>query len=89
MPRATMSVATSTAVLARLEPGERLGPLALAAVAVDPRGRDAVPLEELGQAVGAVLGAREDDRVGDDVALQQLDQERATSARAGPGRPPA
>ena len=45
-----------------LEVVERPDPLALALVAVDGGGLDAVALELLGEPVGAVLGAREDER---------------------------
>ncbi len=53
----------------RLEVGERAHPLRLALVAVDRDGGDAVLLELLGEAVRAVLGAREDERLLDDVGL--------------------
>ena len=44
-----------------LEAGQGLRPLRLAAVAVDAAGVDAVAHEVVGQAVRAVLGAREGD----------------------------
>ena len=75
MPRATMSVATRTRNLPRLEAGECLGPLRLRAVAVDPLGGDAVLHEEVVQPVGAVLGAGEDQHLLHLAALQQGEQE--------------
>ncbi len=62
--------------LARLESLQRRRPLALAAIAVDLRDRDALALEVVRQPVRAVLGPREDDGVGDDVALHQFGQQR-------------
>ena len=50
---------------AGLEVGERADALRLALVAVDRGGEDAVPLELLGETVGAVLGPREDERLVD------------------------
>ena len=46
--------------VARLERGERLLALGLALVAMDRGGRDAVAGKQLHHAVGAVLGAGED-----------------------------
>jgi hypothetical protein len=70
-----MSVATSTCTLPFLEAGERLRALRLRAVAVDALARDAVLREELGEAVAAVLGAREDDHVLEVAAAQQLEEQ--------------
>ena len=64
------------AVLAALEALERLGALALGAVAVDALGIDALAHEPAGQPVGAMLGAREDERVADLAALEQRREER-------------
>jgi hypothetical protein len=51
---------------------------------VDAAGVDAVPGEELGQAVGPVFGAREDDDALDLAALHELEQQgRLQSARTG------
>ncbi len=58
--------------LARLEPGEGLGALGLAPVAVDPPRRHPVADEVVRQAVGPVLGAREGDHAPDLAALQEL-----------------
>ena len=76
MPRAAMSVATSTRKRPLLKPASALRALRLAAVAVDALAGDAAALEELGEPVGAVLGAREDERVVDRVrSPQQLEQQ--------------
>ena len=64
-------------VLTGLEAVERLGALRLGAIAVDPLGRDSVPLEQLGQTVRPVLRAREHQRVLHDATLEQLDQQRS------------
>ncbi len=58
-----------------LEPRQGVGALRLAAVAVDAVAGHLVAVEELGQAVGAVLGAGEDQHVLDLVAPQQLEQQ--------------
>src|SRR5688572_11529748 len=58
-----------------LESLERTSALRLRAVAVDALARDSAPLEEVGEPVGPVLGAGEDDGVGDDVLLEQTQQE--------------
>ncbi len=63
-------------LLAGLESFQRGRALVLAPVAVDAPGRDAVPFDEIGQAIGAVLGPREHDRVLDDLAFQQFHQQR-------------
>ena len=60
---------------AGLEAGQRFGALGLRAVAMDARARDALAPEVLGQAVGAVLGAGEDQDILDQVAFEQRDQE--------------
>ena len=61
---------------AGLEVGQRADALALALVAVDGDGGDAVATELLGESIGAVLGAREDerlvDRAGADEVAEQL-----------------
>src|SRR2546425_4314199 len=62
--------------LPRLQAGEGLRPLRLAAVAVDARGVDALTEEIVRQAVRAVLGARERDDAADLAALDQLREER-------------
>jgi hypothetical protein len=58
------------------EVGQRLGARTLALVAVDRRGADAVAFELLRQAVGTVLGAREDQHLapvpGEDQVREQL-----------------
>ena len=61
MPRAAMSVATSTRDLAGLEAGQRALALALGLVAVDRRGLDARRSRPLHDLVGAMLGAGEDE----------------------------
>ena len=48
---------------AGLEAGQRLGALRLGAVSVDAFAGDAVAVEELGEPVGAMLRAREDERL--------------------------
>ena len=60
-----------------LEIGQRANSLRLALVAVDGRGRDPVTLELLGEAVRAVLRAREDQGLVDDVGLDEVAQELA------------
>ena len=62
---------------ARLEVVQGPDPLGLAAVAVDRRGRDAVPLELLGEPVGAVLRAGEDERLVDPAGPDEVAQELA------------
>ena len=61
---------------AGLERGERLRALGLAPVAVDALGAHAATAEALGDAVGAVLGACEHQRVADTRLAQQLDEQR-------------
>ena len=58
-----------------LEVGQGPDPLGLALVAVDGGDRDAVLLELLGQPVGAVLGAGEDERLVDLPRTDELAQE--------------
>ena len=62
---------------AGLEVGQRADALRLALVAVDRGGRDAVALELLGEPVGAVLGAREDERLVDPAGLDEVAEELA------------
>ena len=76
-PRAATSVATRTVEPARLEVGERADALRLALVAVDRGGRDPVALELLGQPVGAVLGPREDERLVDPAARDEVAEQLA------------
>ena len=76
-PRAATSVATRIGEPVGLEVGERANALRLALVAVDRDGRDAVVLELLGEAVGAVLGAREDERLVDAAGLDEVAQQLA------------
>ena len=64
-------------VLAALEPGQRQRALRLRPVAVDARGLDALPLEVRRQAIGAVLGAREHQRLRHHAARQQRREQRA------------
>ncbi len=63
------------AVLPALEAGERLGPLRLGAVAVDPLARHVVLLQEVGEAVGAVLRPREGDDAPDLAPREELEEE--------------
>ena len=63
--------------LVLLELVERADALRLALVAVDRDRGDAVQLELLGEAVGAVLGAREDERLVDAAALDELAEQLA------------
>ena len=51
------------AVLAALESRQRLGPLRLRSVAVNPLDLDALLARKRASSIGAVLGAREDQRV--------------------------
>ena len=62
---------------AGLEVGERAHALWLRLVAVDGRGGDAVAIELLGQPVGAVLGACEDERLVDDPRPHEVRQQLA------------
>ena len=64
------------AVAPLLEAGQRLRALRLRAVAVNALAGDALLQERLGQPVGAVLRAREDEHVLDLAALQELEQQR-------------
>ncbi len=63
------------AVLAALEAGERLGPLRLGAVPVDPLARHVLLLQEVGEAVGAVLRPREGDDAPDLAPREELEEE--------------
>ena len=65
-----------TAVPAGLEPLERLGPLRLRPVPVDLGVGDSLFHEIIGQAIGAMLGPREDDHVADVPAAHQLNEQR-------------
>ena len=65
MPRAAMSVATSTRTRAGAEVFERALAGALRLVAVDRLGADAGADQLLGDPVGAVLGAGEDEHAVD------------------------
>ena len=82
MPRAAMSVATSTRSLPALEVVERALARVLRLVAVDRLGaRCRAASELLGDAVGAVLGAGEDQRARRcSASLQDLAQQRALVA---------
>src|SRR5436309_4076574 len=62
---------------AGLEAGQRLRALRLGAVPVDTFAGDVVPVEELGESVGAVLRAREDEGLRHVVALEERQQQRA------------
>ena len=64
------------AIPAFLEPLQRINALVLRPVAVDARRIDAVLGEELPQAVGAMLGAREHQRFLDEVAIEDREQQR-------------
>jgi hypothetical protein len=64
------------AVLSALEAGERLGPLRLRSIAVNALDRDPMLAEVPGQAVGAVFGAGEDQRVLDFFAKEPHEQRR-------------
>ena len=74
MPRAAMSVATSTHVLPFLKLFERALPRVLRLVAVDRFGGDAVAIELLGHAIGAVFRTREHDCARNRRFAQQLRQ---------------
>src|SRR5262249_3307829 len=65
-----------------LEARERLHALRLALVAVDRRGRDAVALELLGEAVRAVLGAAENQHLLPVVLLDEMREEMALALPA-------
>ena len=65
-----------------LEVVERADALRLALVAVDRDGRDAVEVELLGEPVRAVLGAREDERLVDAAALDELAEQLALRLRS-------
>ena len=81
MPRAAMSVATSTRDLAVAERGESPLALALRLVAVDGFGADAGLRETARDPVGAVLGAGEDQHALDRLVAQHFDEHsRASSA---------
>ena len=67
-----MSVATRIATRPVLEVGQRLDPLRLALVAVDRGGVDAVLDQLLGEAVRAVLGAGEDQRLVDPAGADEV-----------------
>ena len=67
---------------ALLEVGQRADALGLALVAVDGGRLDAVVLELLGEPVGAVLGAREDERLVDPAGLDQMAQQLALALRS-------
>ncbi len=60
-----------------LEVGQGADPLGLALVAMDDRDVDAVPVELLGEPVGAVLGAGEDERLVDLSGEHEVAQELA------------
>ena len=64
------------AQLAGLEVGERRGALRLRAIAVDPVGRNPAPDQVFAQAVGAMLGAREHERLAHVAALEQRREQR-------------
>ena len=70
--------------LAVLEVVERADALRLALVAVDRGGGDAVALELLGEAVGAVLGAGEDERLVDAADLDELAEQLALAVACRP-----
>ena len=63
------------AVLARFEPGERFGALALRAVTVNAFGVDATFDQVFGQSVRPVLGARKHDHITDLIFLEHRHQE--------------
>src|SRR6185369_5037730 len=60
-----------------LEAGQRLGALCLGTVPVNTLAGDAVPIEELGEAIGAVLRPREDERLRHVVPCEERQEERA------------
>ena len=62
---------------AGLEVGQRADPLSLALVAVDRDGRDAVAAELLGESIGAVLRAREHQRLVDGAGADEVAQQLA------------
>ena len=64
-------------VLPALEPGQRQRALRLRPVAMDARGLDALPLEVRRQAIGAVLGPREHQRLRHHAARQQRREQGA------------
>ena len=82
-----MSVATSTRTLFCLEALQRLDARVLALVAVDRRGVDAVALELVGEAVGAVLGLAEDEHLLPVVGLDEVREELALPLRLDEVRP--
>src|SRR5690606_16478242 len=63
------------AIATGLESGERFRALVLAAIAVNPCGREALLLQLLREPVRTMLRAAEDDRVADLVTAQQLDEQ--------------
>src|SRR5712692_1987428 len=63
-------------VLAALEAGERFGALRLRPIPMDPLGFDALLGQIRGQAVGSMLGAREDERLLHLPAFKQRGEER-------------
>ncbi len=70
-----------------LEAGERLRALALRPVAVNPLGLHALMRQIIRELVGAVLGPREHQRLPEDVAAEQLEQQRRLEIlRYGVGR---
>ena len=75
-PRAAISVATSDRRPARLEVGERANALALALL-LDRDRRDAIAAELLGESVGAVLRAREDERLVDGAGADEVAEQLA------------
>ena len=81
MPRAAMSVATSARVSPRAEGGERPLALALALVAMNGGSVDARFVERPGDAVGAALGAGEDDDARELGIVEQFDQKIALLRR--------
>jgi hypothetical protein len=68
--------------VAALEAGQRPRAGALALVAVDGGGGEAVGLQLLGQAVGAVLGAGEDQHLAPVVGADQMAQQLALAVRS-------
>ncbi len=79
-PRAAMSVATRMATLFCLKSLQRAHALRLALVAVDGHCADAVKDQLLGESVGAVLGARENERLVDTARLDEVAEQLALSA---------
>ena len=63
-------------VLTALEASEGFGALGLGTVAVNPLRLDPLLREKLGEPVGAVLGASEDERFFHVSAIQELEKER-------------